>query len=93
MLDSVLRRLRDHVRRGDYVLTLHADEEMDADGLGVFDVEAAILSGKIVERQRDRATQEPKYVLRGRGLKAEPVGVVVKFGPTGRMVVLTVYRD
>jgi len=29
------------------VLTIHADEEMDADGLSVLDVENAILAGRI----------------------------------------------
>lgn len=93
MFERMLRRFRDHVRRGDYLLTIHADEEMDADELSGFDVEAAILSGQVVERQRDRATREAKYVIRGKGLDDQPIGVVVKIGPTGRMVVLTVYRD
>jgi len=93
MFERLLRRFRDHVRRGDYLMTVHADEEMDADGLRGFDVEAAILNGRILERQRDRTTREAKYLVRGKGLDDRPVGVVVKLSPTGRMVVLTVYRD
>ena len=93
MFEHLLRRFRDHVRRGDYLMTVHADEEMDADGLSGFDVEAAILNGRILERQRDRTTREAKYVVRGKGLDHRPVGVVAKLSPTGWMVVLTVYRD
>ena len=93
MFERLLRRFRDHVRRGDYFMTVHADEEADADGLSGFDVEAAILNGQIRERQRDRATREAKYVVRGTALHGQTVVVVAKLSPTGRMVVLTVYRD
>ena len=39
-------------------MTLHAEEEMNNDDLTIYDVESAILTGKIVERQRDRETAE-----------------------------------
>ena len=93
MFERILRRLRDHVRRGEYLLTIHADEEMDAEEITGFDVEAAILNGQVVERQRDRTTRKAKYLVRGKGLDDQPIGVVAKISPTGRMVVLTVYRD
>ena len=35
-------------------MTTHADEEADADGFDIFDIESAILAGEIVERQKDR---------------------------------------
>jgi len=38
------------MRRLDYVVTLHADEEMDEDGLSVFDLENAVLTGLFVLR-------------------------------------------
>lgn len=44
--------MREKVRRLEYV-TAHAEEEMSDDELTILDVEHAILSGKIVERQRD----------------------------------------
>jgi hypothetical protein len=44
-----LNRLRDD---GSYVVTLHADEEMFDDGLTIFDIENAILTAQIEERQR-----------------------------------------
>jgi hypothetical protein len=44
---------------------LHAEEEMVDHGLSVFDVEHAILTGRIVERQRDVHTREWKYVVEG----------------------------
>ena len=41
-------------------MTLHAEEEMDDDGLTIFDVECAILTGEIVQRQKDHGTGEWK---------------------------------
>ena len=46
--------MRSKVRNHQYVMTVHAWEEMESDGLSVFDVESAILSGRITERQLDR---------------------------------------
>jgi hypothetical protein len=51
MHERVLQRFRDRIRNLDYVVTVHADEEMDEDGLLVFDLENAVLTGDIVERQ------------------------------------------
>ncbi len=52
-------------------MTIHADDEMDEDGLTIFDVESAILSGKIIERQKDQSTGEWKYLVRGESLAGE----------------------
>ncbi len=43
-----------------YVMTMHADEEADEDGLSILDIESVILTGSIVERQRDGETWELK---------------------------------
>jgi hypothetical protein len=47
VFDRVLRRMREKVRSRQYVVTLHAEEEMASDGLTIFDVERAILTGEI----------------------------------------------
>jgi hypothetical protein len=36
--DRVLRQFRDRIRTRDYVLRLHAEEEMEADGYSIFDL-------------------------------------------------------
>jgi hypothetical protein len=75
-------------------MTLHAEEEMDADGLTVFDVESVILTGEIIEQQRDRQSKERKDIVRGHIVSGQETAVVVtKFGPTGKLVILTVYVD
>jgi hypothetical protein len=48
--ERILNQLREKIRTRQYVMTLHADEEMDEDELSIFDVESVILPGKIIER-------------------------------------------
>jgi hypothetical protein len=40
--------MREKIRTRQYVMTLHAEEEMNEDGLTIFDVESIVLSGSIV---------------------------------------------
>ena len=84
--------MREKVRLRQYVMTLHAEEEMDEDGLTVYDVECGILSGVIVQRQQDASTSERKYCVRGSSLEGDPIEIVAKLGPIGDMVIITVYR-
>jgi hypothetical protein len=93
MFERELKRFRALVRNRQYVLTVHALEEMGEDEVFAEDIEQVILTGQIVERQVDRATRERKYVLTGMDLAGEPVGVVLKLGSTGKAVILTVYRE
>ena len=89
-----LERIRARVRERRYVMTLHADEEMDEDGLHITDVENALLTGRIVRRQTDRRSRERKYLVRGRSADdTQDVVAVVKLGPTDLLVILTVYAD
>lgn len=93
MYERMLRQMREKIRTRQYVMTLHAEEEMDDDGFTIFDIERAILTGKIVERQSDHQTGELKYVLVGEALQGGVVGVVAKLSPTHRLVIITVYRE
>jgi Domain of unknown function (DUF4258) len=86
--------MRDFVRRGLFVMTTHADEEADADAFSVFDVESAILTGKIVERQNDAETGEWKYPIRGEGVDGRRLSVAAKFGASGRVLyIITVHAE
>lgn len=91
MFDRILREIRDKIRKREYVMTLHAEEEMNDDGLTIYDVERCILTGKILERQKDRKTAEWKYRINGQSIAGEEVEVVVKLSPTGKLVIITVY--
>ena len=91
MYRRILRRMEARIRRRQYVMTLHADEEMGEDGLSVYDVERGTLSGVILERQHDRLSGESKYRLRGQTVAGGRVEVVAKIGPTNLLVIITVY--
>ena len=75
-------------------MTVHAEEEMHEDELTIFDVESALLTGVIAERQKDSDTGDWKYLVRGRSLDDDAVVTVVcRFGPTGKLVIITVYAE
>ncbi len=91
MYDRMLRQMRERIRTRQYVMTVHAEEEMDNDNLSIFDVERAILTGRIVERQQDRVTAEWKYLVEGETVSGDLVVVVAKLSVTGKLVIITVY--
>ena len=94
MLPKVPNRIRELVRSKNYVMTVHAEEEMHEDELTIFDVESALLTGVIVERQKDSDSGDWKHLVRGRSLGNGPVVTVVcRFGPTGKLVIITVYAE
>jgi hypothetical protein len=91
MYDRILKRMQERIRTLQYVMTLHAEEEMDNDDLSVFDIESCILTGMITERQKDAATQEWKYVIEGQSVAGDPVCAVAKLGFSEKLVIITVY--
>jgi len=86
-----ISRIRDCIRSLNYVVSLHAAEELDDDNLTILDLENIILTGKIAERQRDRKTREVKFVIRGRTIESQEAEAVVKFSRIGVLFIITVY--
>jgi hypothetical protein len=66
---------------------------MDEDNLSIFDVERTILTGDIIERQKDQEAGEWKYLVRDHVIDGTDSVVVCKLGATGKMVVIAVYRE
>jgi hypothetical protein len=93
MFARILKQLRSLIRKRQYIITSHALEEMGEDDVLAEDVENAILTGEFIERQVDRDTKERKYVLAGNDCSDKSVNVVSKVGPTGKAVIITVYRE
>jgi len=91
MAQASVTQLRHLIRTLSYVVSTHAADELEDDNLTIFDLENIILTGQIVERQRDRATRETKYVVRGATLEGAAAEVVVKLGHGGKLFVITVY--
>jgi hypothetical protein len=57
----------------------------------IFDVEHAMLTGEIIERQKDQETDEWKYLIAGNTLADAPLIVVAKLALSGKLVIITVY--
>lgn len=91
MFELILRRIQGKVRSLQYVMTLHAEEEMNNDGFTIYDVESGILTGAILERQKDKSSDEWKYRIRGETTEGGEIEVVAKLSPTGRLVIITIY--
>jgi hypothetical protein len=87
-----IARIRELIRSLKYVVTQHASEELEDDNLSILDLENIVLTGQIIERQRDRKTQEAKCVISGVTLDGVAAEVIGKIGPTGRLIIITVYR-
>ncbi len=85
--------MREKIRARQYVITLHAEEEMDDERVTIFDIERGILTGEVIEHQKDQNTAESKYLVRGQTIGGNQVVVVTKLSPTGKLVIITVYLE
>ena len=92
MFNRILIRLREKVKKNEYVITFHARKEMTDDDYSIFDVESGILTGEILERQKDRLTVEWKYRIKGKTIGDNQIEIICKISPTGKLVIVTVYE-
>lgn len=65
--------MREKVRRREYVVTAHARKEMIDDDFAIYDVERGILTGEILERQKDQITAEWKYRINGKTISGDEI--------------------
>ncbi|MEK7242189.1 MAG: DUF4258 domain-containing protein [Planctomycetota bacterium] len=92
MSRRIIERIRDAFISGNYDITYHAVEEMAEDRLGIYDVESAVLNGKIIKKEKGDP-RGVKYVIKGTGAsQTAPIGVVGRFKETGVFLVITVYK-
>ena len=92
MYPRILGQIRALVRRGEYVLSVHAENEMADDGLTDQDLEAAILNGRIVRRERDRIGR-PKYVVEGTAMDGRGLTAVAQPFQTRQLIlIITAYE-
>lgn len=92
MWRRIIDKIRNAIRTGNYDMTHHASEEMAEDKLGIFDIESAVLSGKIAKIERDDP-RGVKYVIDGVGTdQSTPIGIVGRFKETGVFLIITVYK-
>jgi uncharacterized protein DUF4258 len=86
-----IARIRDLVRALNHVVSIHAADELQDDNLSILDLENIVLTGRITERQRDRQTRETKVLIQGITLDGDAADTIVKIGPTGTFIFITVY--
>ena len=91
MTQVTIAHLRHLIRTLSYVVSTHAADELEDDNLSILDLESIVLTGQIVERQRDRATREVKYVIQGVTLAGDAGEVVAKVGQGAKLFIITVY--
>jgi len=91
VFERILKDMQEKIRTRQYIMTLHAEEEMDDDELTIFDVERAILTGEIIERQKEHQTGEWKYLIKGHTFTENEIIVVSKLSMTGKLVIITVF--
>ncbi|MBI1742376.1 DUF4258 domain-containing protein [Candidatus Acetothermia bacterium] len=70
-------------------MTEHADSEASADGFSIFDMECAMLTGKI----RRMWPRTGKYEIVGSSSDGRALGIVCRITDTGKVRVITVYED
>ena len=92
MYQRILKQIQEKVQARQYLMTFHAEEEMLKDGLRLDEVERTILTGNIVERQKDRVTKGWKYRIQGKAKPGQQVEVIVKLHPLGKAVIITIYK-
>ena len=92
MPHRVIDRIRQAILFSEYDMTVHAIEEMAEDDLDIFDIEEAILNGKIVRRDK-LDLRGTKYTIQGLALDGKTlVGVVGRFAKPDRFLIITVYE-
>lgn len=93
MYPRILAKIRALVEQGDYVLSIHAENELANDDLDERDLEAAILNGTINGRERDQIGRA-KYVITGRTLGKRKLTAVVQLFQTRQLaVIITAYES
>ena len=65
MAQSIISQFMQLIRTLNYVVSTDAAEALDDDNLTILDLENFILTGQVIERQRDAQTREIKCALSG----------------------------
>lgn len=89
MASKDLQRIRDAVLLGRVKLTHHALEEIDEDDLDVLDVESALLTGRIVQKQKHSIPV--KYKVCGKSTFDDMITVIGRFTESNYFLIITVF--
>jgi uncharacterized DUF497 family protein len=92
MLVKILKQMQEKVQAHQYIMTVHAEIEMENDALTFSDIEHAILTGKIISSQKEHKNGRRKYVIKGYTLTGSEVIVVSQLTAlSNQLIIITVF--
>jgi len=89
---GTLHTIRQKIRQGLYVLTGHAEDEKESDGLTTRDIERAILWGRM-EMAYTHDPRGPRHEIVGESLDGRKVHVVCRQLTSGKVRIITVWTE
>ena len=87
---GVLQRIRRRIIDRKYYLSIHAEEEMWADGFERKDFENAILKGRIQKKLTQNA-RGTRYRIEGPTIDGRLIHVICRFNEKSELLIITVY--
>ena len=87
---SILQRIRQRIIDRNYYLSSHAEDEMYDDGLERYDVEHAILKGRI-QKKLSKDIRGTRYRIEGPAKDGRLVHVICRFKEDENLIIITVY--
>ena len=87
---SILQRIRQRIIDRNYYLSSHAEDEMHDDGLERYDVEHAILKGRI-QKKLSKDIRGTRYRIEGPAKDGRLVHVICRFKEDENLIIITVY--
>ena len=81
--------IREQVRKGEYIITLHGDNERRSDALDIAELEEVLLNGSVLEDYPDDKRGH-SCLVHGRS-SGRNVHVVCGRNTSGSLVIITVY--
>jgi hypothetical protein len=88
---SVIEKIRDKIRKRDYYLSSHAEEEMAEDSFERLDVENAILQG-FVQKKMTHDPRGTRYRVEGPAHDGRLMHVLCRLKEAGSLIIITVYE-
>lgn len=88
---SIIEKIRDKLRRRDYFLSSHSEDEMAEDGFDRADMENAILHG-FVQKKLTRDPRGTRYRVEGPAFDGRNMQILCRFHETGSLIIITVYQ-
>lgn len=90
-MSSIIERIREKIRKRDYFLSSHAEDEMTEDGFERSDLEKAILGG-FVEKKLTRDLRGTRYRIEGQTEDGRIMHILCRFREDSSLVIITVYE-